>query len=146
MRAGAARHHALALATRQVPHGIIALLSALQFHGLTTQLPSEVWFAIHRNARRPRIDYPPLRIVRFSGANLTYGIEEHSVEGITLRITDQAKTVADCFKYRNKIGLEVALEALRDFIRQGGSLDALWKAAAVCRVARVIRPYLESVV
>ena len=138
------QHHSLTLAIRRVPHGIIVLLSALQFHNLTTQLPSEVWLAIDRSARRPRVGYPPLRIVRFSGPNASYGVEEHVVEGVTLRVTSKAKTVADCFKYRNKLGLDVALEALRDFIRGRGSRDELWRAAGVCRVQRVIRPYMES--
>jgi predicted transcriptional regulator of viral defense system len=138
-------NHDLALAAKRVPHGVVCLLSALRFHELTTQMPFEVWLAIHPKARLPKTEYPPLRIVRFSGAALTYGAAPHTVEGVTVCITAPAKTVADCFKYRNKIGLDVALEALRDCYReQKASLDEIWQAAKVCRVANVIRPYMES--
>lgn len=142
--ADATEHRALAEACKRVPHGVVCLLSALQFHGLTTQTPFEVWLAVDAKARKPRVDDPPLRVVRFSGKALTFGVEEHPVEGVDVRLTSPAKTVADCFKYRNKIGLDVALEALRDYRRQRRPLDALWRAAAVCRVAAVIRPYLEA--
>ncbi|CAD6875445.1 Protein co-occurring with FIG00645039: hypothetical protein with HTH-domain [Methylomonas fluvii] len=107
-------HGSLAEVALRVPKGIICLLSALRFHGLTTQAPFEVWLAIENKAIAPMLEYPPLRIVRFSGAALTEGAEEHIVDGVTIRITGVAKTVAKCFKYRNKIGLDVALEALRD--------------------------------
>ncbi|MGE0761490.1 MAG: hypothetical protein AB7O38_31035, partial [Pirellulaceae bacterium] len=93
--------------------GKLCLLSALQFHGLTTQAPFEVWMAIDESARQPRVDAPSLRIVRFSGAALTSGVQEHVVEGVTVRVYAPAKTVADCFKYRNKIGIDLAIEALR---------------------------------
>lgn len=138
-------HHDLALAAKRVPHGVVCLLSALRFHELTTQMPREVWLAIDTKARLPKLEYPPLRIVRFSGDALTYGAARHVIEGVTVRITTPAKTVADCFKYRNKIGLDVALEALRDCYREHkASLDEIWEAARVCRVANVIRPYMES--
>ena len=138
-------NHDLALAAKRVPHGVVCLLSALRFHELTTQMPFEVWLAIDPKARLPKTEYPPLRIVRFSGAALTYGAAPHTVEGVTVRITTPAKTVADCFKYRNKIGLDVALEALRDCYReQKASLDEIWQAAEVCRMANVMRPYMES--
>ena len=105
----------------------------------------EVWIAIAHKARRPRADYPPMRVVHFSGKALSYGIEEKKLEGVAVRVFGTAKTVADCFKYRNKIGLEVALEALRDCYRQRkATMDELFMAAKVCRVARVIQPYLES--
>ena len=121
------------------------LLSALRFHGLTTQNPFEVWMAVGIKARRPELDWPPVRIVRFSGPALEYGVEEHDIEGITVRVYNAAKTVADCFKYRNKIGLDVAIEALRDCWRkQKATADELWAAAKVCRVTNVMRPYLES--
>ena len=98
-----------------------------------------------RKARRPNVDYPPLRIVRFSGQALTEGVEEHSVEGVTVRVFSPAKTVADCFKYRNKIGLDVAIEALRECRRERKCSEAdLWRFARVCRVANVMRPYLEA--
>ena len=138
-------HHTVVEAAKRVPHGVICLLSALRFHGLTTQSPREVWIAIAHNARRPRADYPLMRVVHFSGRALSYGIEEKKLEGVAVRVFGPAKTVADCFKYRNKIGLEVALEALRDCYRQRkATMDELFMAAKVCRVARVIQPYLES--
>ena len=139
--------HSLAQACKRVPHGVVCLLSALQFHGLTTQAPFEVWLAIRDKARRPQVDYPPLRIVRFSGRSLEYGIESHRVEGVEVQVYGEAKTVADCFKYRNKIGLDVALEALRDcWGKRKATMDELWSAASVCRVANVMRPYLESLI
>ena len=138
-------NHSLAEACKRVPHGTVCLLSALQFHELTTQAPFEVWLAIAEKARLPKVDYPPLRIVRFSGAALEDGIEEHRIEGVLVRFYSLAKTVADCFKYRNKIGLDVALEALRDcWKKRRATMDELWEAAKVCRVTNVIRPYLES--
>jgi predicted transcriptional regulator of viral defense system len=138
-------HHSLAEACKRVPHGVVCLLSALQFHGLTTQAPFEVWLGIAASARRPKVQFPPLRVVRFSGTALTYGVEEHAVEGVPIKVYSPAKTVADCFKYRNKVGLDVALEALRDCWRQRrATMDELYRAALVCRVGQVIRPYLES--
>jgi predicted transcriptional regulator of viral defense system len=139
-------HHTLAEACKRIPQGVVCLLSALRFHGLTTQQPFEVWIAIDRKARRPRVDAPPLRIVRFSGEALTSGIEPHTVEGVSIRVTSPARTVADCFRYRNKIGLDVAVEALRDYRRRrSGTMDDLWRAAETARVTTVIRPYLEAV-
>jgi predicted transcriptional regulator of viral defense system len=139
------QHHTLVEAAKRVPAGVICLLSALMFHGLTTQNPYEVWIAIGVKARKPVADWPPLRIVRFSGEALTYGVEPHEIEGVEVRLTSREKTVADCFKYRNKIGLDVALEALREFLRaKRRSVDDLVRAAEVCRVAKVMRPYLEG--
>jgi predicted transcriptional regulator of viral defense system len=138
-------HGSLAEVALRVPKGIICLLSALRFHGLTTQAPFEVWLAIENKAIAPKLEYPPLRIVRFSGDALTEGVEEHIVDGVTIRITGVAKTVADCFKYRNKIGLDVALEALRDaWHEKRMTSDEIWRYAKVCRVANVMRPYLDS--
>jgi len=138
-------HHGLAIAAAAVPHGVVCLLSALQYHGIGTQLPSEVWMAIDRRARRPALRYPPLRIVRYTGAALTEGVESHRLEGREVRVYNVAKTVADCFKYRNKIGLDVALEALREAWRaRRFTMDELDRYAAVCRVQRVMRPYLEA--
>ena len=138
-------NHSLAEAAKRVPHGVVCLLSALQFHELTSQAPFEVWLAIGEKARLPKVDYPPLRIVRFSGAALEQGIVPHPVEGVTVNVYRPAKTVADCFKYRNKIGLDVALEALRDcWKKRRATMDELWQAAKICRVANVMRPYLES--
>jgi len=138
-------HHTPVDATKRVPHGVVCLLSALRMHGLTTQSPHEVWMAIAHKARRPRADYPPLRIVHFSGAAFSYGVREKKLEGTIVRVFDPAKTVADCFKFRNKIGLDVALEALRDcYRRKTATMDELFMAPRVCRVARVMQPYLES--
>lgn len=134
-------------ACRRVPQGVVCLLSALQFHGLTTQAPFEIWLAIAEKARLPRVAYPPLRIVRFSGAARTFGQEEHTLEGVAVRVYSPAKTVADCFKYRNKVGLDVAIEALRDCWKQRrATTDELWNAAKVCRMTNVMQPYLEAMV
>jgi predicted transcriptional regulator of viral defense system len=138
-------HHALVLAAAAAPNGVVCLLSALQFHRIGTQLPSEVWIAVDRRARRPAVRYPPLRVVRYTGAALTEGIESHRVEGRAVRVYGVAKTIADCFKYRNKIGLDVALEALREAWRaRRFTMDELDRYAAVCRVQRVMQPYLEA--
>jgi predicted transcriptional regulator of viral defense system len=135
----------LAEASKRVPHGVVCLLSALQFHELSTQAPFEVWLAIGEKARRPKVEHPPLRIVRFSGPALADEVAEHRIEGVTVKVYRPAKTVADCFKYRNKIGLDVALEALRDcWKKRRATMDELWQAAKTCRVANVMRPYLES--
>jgi len=138
-------HQTLIQAAQRVPHGIICLLSALSFHDLTTQSPFEVWMAIDPKARLPKEEIIPLRIVRFSGRSLTAGVEKHSINGVKVSVYNPAKTVADCFKYRNKIGLDVAMEALRDCWRKKkATSDELWRSAKVCRVARIMRPYLES--
>jgi predicted transcriptional regulator of viral defense system len=140
-------HHSYAEAAKRVPAGVVCLLSALRFHDLTTQAPFEIWLALDTKARHPQVDWPPLRIVRFSGPALTEGIEEHDIEGVKVRVFNPAKTVADCFKYRNKIGLDVALEALRETWRERrATMEELWHYANVCRVANVIRPYLETLV
>ncbi|MGM0554541.1 MAG: type IV toxin-antitoxin system AbiEi family antitoxin domain-containing protein [Pseudomonadota bacterium] len=136
---------ALAEATRKHPRAVVCLLSALRFHNLTTQSPFEVWLAIPNKARAPRIDYPALRIVRFSDPLLAEGVEEHLIEEVPVRVTGIARTVADCFKYRNKIGLDVALEALREaWSEKRVRMDELWQFARLCRVGNVMRPYLES--
>ncbi len=138
-------HHSLAEAAKRVPQGVICLLSALRAHDLTTQLPHEVWIAIDRKARLPKSGAAKMRVVRFSGKALTEGVERRMIEGVTVPIYNVAKTVADCFKYRNKIGLDVALEALREAWRARRSTSQdLWKYAEICRVANVMRPYLES--
>jgi predicted transcriptional regulator of viral defense system len=137
----------LAEACKRIPHGIVCLLSALRFHNLGTQNPFEVWMAIDRKARLPRLDYPPLRIVRFSGLALSEGVEQHPVEEGMIRVYNPAKTVVDCFRYRNKIGLDVALEALRECRRQRrATMDELWHYATLLRVSTVMRPYLEALV
>ena len=138
-------HHSLVQACKRTPKGVICLLSALRFHGLTTQSPFEIWMAIDRKARIPKVEGVPLHVVRFSGRALTEGIERHRIEGVDVSVYCPAKTVADCFKYRNKIGLDVALEALRECRRERRcTMDDLWRFAKVCRVANVMRPYLEA--
>ncbi|SEI02010.1 type IV toxin-antitoxin system AbiEi family antitoxin domain-containing protein [Pseudomonas asplenii] len=138
-------HVALAEAASRCPAGVICLLSALRVHGLTTQAPFEVWLAIPNKARAPKPDYPPIRIVRFSDAALNEGLENHDIDGVTLRVTNVARTVVDCFKFRNKIGLDVALEALSDaWHSKRTNMDELWRYATLCRVANVMRPYMES--
>lgn len=138
-------HGTLAEVARKHPQAIVCLLSALRVHDLTTQSPFEVWLAIPNKARAPKIDYPPLRIVRFSGTALTDGIEEHEIDGVTVRVTNVARTVADCFKFRNKIGLDVAMEALQEAWRaKRVSMDEIWHYATLYRVANVMRPYMES--
>lgn len=145
-RAETSEHITLAEAAKLIPNGVVCLLSALSFHGLTTQIPHEVWMAIDVKARRPKVAGVPLRIVRFSGKALTTGVEIHRIDGVPVKITCPAKTVADCFKYRNKIGLDVALEALRECRRQRKcSLEDLWHYAKICRVANVMKPYLEAI-
>ncbi len=140
-------HHGLARAAKAVPKGVICLLSALRFHEIGTQAPHEVWIALDRRAARPRARHPKTRIVRFSGKALTEGVDEYTIEGVQVRIYNPAKTVADCFKYRNKIGLDVALEALREVLRDRKcSTDDLWKYAKICRVTKTIRPYMEATV
>ncbi len=139
-------NHALAVVSKSVPAGVLCLLTALRFHELTTQSPAEVWVAVPIKARRPKLDYPRLRVARFSGAALTEGIERHKIEGVEVRVYGPAKTVADCFKYRNKIGVDVAVEALRDFgARYRGRATELAHFAKVCRVSRVMQPYLDAV-
>lgn len=145
LRERSSENGTLAEVACRVPKGVICLLSALQFHGLTTQAPFEVWVAIANKARAPKLDYPPVRLVRFSGATLLVGVEDHSIDGVAVRITSIAKTVADCFKFRNKIGLDVALEALREAWRDKRiTNEDIWHCAKICRVANVMRPYLES--
>ena len=142
---GATEHHSLAEASKRVPKGVVCLLSALRFHELTTQGPFEVWLAIGEKAWRPRLEYPPLRIVHFSQAALNAGVEEYQIEGVSVHVYSPAKTVADCFKYRNKIGLDVAIEALRECLRaRRCTMDDLWHYADICRVRNVMRPYLEA--
>ena len=138
--------HALAQAAKRVPNGVVCLLTALRFHGLTTQSPAEVWIALPEKARKPRLDYPRLRIVRVSGKALTEGVETHPVEGVNVRFYSAAKTVADCFKFRNKIGIDVAVEALKDFSRtHRGGANELARFARICRITRVIQPYLDAI-
>jgi predicted transcriptional regulator of viral defense system len=138
-------HHSLVEASQRVPRGVICLLSALRFQQITTQAPFEVWLAIYGKAHLPRASLLPLRIVYMTGNAFEAGIETHQLEGLPVKIYGLGKTVADCFKYRNKIGLDVALEALRETWRERRcTMDELWYYAKVCRVNQVMRPYLES--
>lgn len=138
--------HTLAHVGKLVPQGVFCLLTALRFHELTTQSPAEAWIALPEKARRPSLEYPRLRVARFSGPALTEGVEQHRVEGVAVRVYSPAKTVADCFKYRNKVGIDVAVEALRDFSRRHrGGADDLARFARICRVSRVVQPYLDAI-
>lgn len=139
------QHFELAAIARKAPQGVFCLLTALQFHELTTQLPWQVWVGMPRGSHCPRIEHPPLRMVQFTSEPFSYGIEEHRRDNTTLRVYSVAKTVADCFKHRNTIGLDVAIEALKDSIaHRRASFDDIRRAAEVCRVAEVMRPYLET--
>ena len=145
------RHHTLAEVCTRVSHAVVCLSSALQFHNLTTQSPAEVWILIDKYARAPRLDYPPIRVFHASGEALAAGVEEHCIEGVKVCVTNVPKTVADCFKYRNKIGLDVALEALKESLRRNPSTkqrpttrEEIRRYARICHVDRVMQPYLEA--
>lgn len=139
-------HESLAAVATKVPQAVFCLLTALQFHELTTQLPRQVWIAMPRGSHVPRIDYPPIKMVQMTGEVYSEGVEAVERDGVTLRVYGVAKTVADCFKHRNKIGLDVALEALKEVrAKRRASVDDLWRYAKLCRVANVMRPYLEIV-
>ena len=139
-------HDHLAQIAIKHPRVVFCLLTALQVHGLTTQSPSEVWVAISPKARAPKHNFPPLRIVRMSDPS--EGITQVAVDGVVhIPVTSIAKTIADCFKFRNKIGLDIALEALRDtWDQKRVTMDELWESADMCRMTNVMRPYLESLV
>jgi predicted transcriptional regulator of viral defense system len=137
--------HSYAEVAKRLPNGVICLLTALVFHEITTQSPASIWIALRKGARTPAFTSPSLRIARLSGASLTEGIENHRVEGVQVRVYSAAKTVADCFKFRNKIGLDVAIEALKDSLRRKkASIDEIYRYAQACRVSNVIRPYMEA--
>lgn len=140
-------HHALVLASVVAPAGVICLLSALKFHAIGTQLPAEVWLAIERGSRTPRLSNLQLRVVRYSGAALHEGIEVHTIEGQRVRAYSVAKTLADLFKARHRVGVEVVVEALREAWRDRRfTIAQLDRAASACRVERVMRPYVEAIV
>jgi predicted transcriptional regulator of viral defense system len=139
--------HVLAEAAALVPKGIVCLISALQFHGLTLQMRSAVWMAIERTAWKPTISYPPVRFVRFSGWAMTEGVERYRVHSRKLPVTNPARTIVDCFRYRNKIGIDVAMEGLREGIRKRKCTpDELWRYAKKARSWTIMRPYVETVV
>jgi predicted transcriptional regulator of viral defense system len=138
-------HHTLAEIATRVPKGVFCLLTALRFHGLGTQNPHEVWLAVDRGGGIPRVDFARIRLVRISGAALTSGIDVHDIENVAVRITSPARTVVDCFKFRNKTGLDVAVEALREYRRlRKGTADELWRQADRLRMTRVMRPYWDA--
>lgn len=138
--------HILAEAATIVPKGIVCLTSALQFHELTLQMPSAVWMAIDRTGWKPKVGYPPIRFARFTNVALTAGVERHKIAGVEVAITDPARTVVDCFKYRNKIGLDVAMEGLNNGLRQKKfKSDDLWRYAKTARVWSIMRPYVEAI-
>jgi len=137
----------VAMVSKKAPGAVVCLLTALRIHGIGTQQPRQVWIAIDRRARKPNFDGLPVRVVRFSGRMLTYGVETRTVNGVDIRITSPARTVVDCFRYRHKIGVDIALEALRDVLRtREASVDEIVRVAEVCRIATVIGPYLEAVI
>ncbi len=132
---------------KRVPNAVVCLISALEFYDLTTQISPSVWIAIENKQWAPRIVYPPIEIVRITGRAFSFGIEKHEVDRIPVKIYTPAKTVADCFKFRTKVGLDVAMEALRETWRnRKATMDELWEAAKICRVANVMRPYLEAII
>jgi predicted transcriptional regulator of viral defense system len=135
----------LATVAKRIPQGVVCLISALTVHDLTTQIPHAIHIAIRRGARYPVLDHPPLRVFLFSPAAFGAGIEERTVDGVAVRVYSAEKTLADCFKFRHRLGLDVAVEALRMYRRRrGANLQDVYEFARVCRVARVIRPYLEA--
>ena len=137
----------LAEVAKQIPDGVICLISALHFHNLTTQVPHKVWVAIENKKWEPEFRYPPIELVRLTGSAFSFGIEIHEVNNVTTKIYSPAKTVADCFKFRNKIGLDIALEALRETKgNREATVDELWEAAKVCKMTNVMRPYLEAII
>jgi len=143
--ANVTERHSYAEVAKRVPEGTICLLSALAFHEMTTQSPASVWIALRKGARTPALASPSLRIVRLSGPSLTGGIENHKIEGVPVQVYSVAKTVADCFKFRNKIGVDVAIEALKDCLRgKKASVNEIYRYAKVCRVSNIIRPYMEA--
>lgn len=131
------------VATRS-PKAVFCLLTALQFHELTTQLPRHVWIAMPRGSHQPKIDHPPIKMVQFSGEAYSAGIEQVERDQVQLRVYSMAKTIADCFKHRNTIGIDVALEALKDARAKNVSADEIWRYAKICRVTNIMRPYLEA--
>lgn len=139
-------HESLATVAIKVPQAVFCLLTALQFHELTTQLPRQIWIAMPRGSHTPKMDYPPVKMIQFARDAYVEGVEVFVRDQVNIRIYCVAKTVADCFKYRNKIGLDVALEALKDARAQKkATVDEIWRYAKICRVTNVMRPYLEAI-
>jgi len=129
----------------RVPDGVICLISALYHHELTTEIPRKIYIAVHRHANVPRIDYPPISVHRFSGKAFDAGIEEHKLDGFTVRVYSPEKTIADCFKFRNKIGMDIVLEALKIYKKRNRfKIDELLKYAKINRMEKIMTPYLEA--
>ena len=138
-------HHNLAIIGKLVPRGIVCLTSALRFHNIGTQLPRKIWVALEKGSATPHLSYPPISFVRFSGLSYSEGIEKHIIEGVSIKIYNPAKTVADCFKFRNRIGMEATLEATRECLRdRKATSDEIHHYATICRVWNIMRPYLEA--
>jgi len=139
-------NESLAIVTIKIPQAVICLLSALQFHELTTQLPRQIWIAMPRGSKNPKISYPPIKMIQYSGESYSEGIKEYECEQVKIKVYCIAKTIADCFKHRNKIGVDIAIEALRDARNKNKvTTDDLWRYAKICRVSNVMRPYLEAI-
>ncbi len=137
-------HYSLAAACARVPNAIVCLLSALRYHDIGTQLPRDIWIAIPRRSRAPRVEGFPIRLVRFSGPSLSYGVQEIHLENVPANITTPARTVVDCFRFRRLVGRDAALEALRSAVREHKtSADEIWRAAEVCRAKSLVEPVLE---
>ncbi len=133
--------------SKRVPSAVICLVSALSFHHMTTQIPHEIWIALPKGAWKPKLDYPPLNTTFVSRNTYFFGMEEHLINGVSVKIYSPAKTVADCFKFRNKIGLDIAIEALREVCRdKKATVNELMKAADVCRVLKIMQPYMEAII
>lgn len=141
------QYQSLIEVSKRVPHGVICLLSALRFHEIGTQNPREVWLTLPKGGRKPMMEYPRVRVFRVSGTAFEAGIETHTLDGVDVRIYGVARTVADCFKFRSKVGMDVAVEALRETIRgRKCTIDELILSARICRVERIMRPYIEAMV
>jgi len=140
-------HHNFAELSKKVPHGIICLLSALSFYEIGTQLPGKIWLALKQGVSTPKIKYPPFRVVRFSGVSFSSGVKKHKIEGVSVSVTCLEKTIADCFKFRNKIGIDVAIEALKDGIKSKKCrINELEKYSSICRVQKIIMPYIQTLI
>jgi len=138
-------YHDFALVGKRLPKGVVCLTSAIRFHGIGTQLPRKIWLALDRGSAQPRLSYPPISVVRLSGRSFSEGIDEHTIEGVVVRIYNPAKTVADCFKFRNRIGLEAAIEAVRECLNERkATSDEIYYYAKICRVWNIMKPYLEA--
>jgi len=146
-RAPLTENTSLAEVAKRLPHAVVCLVSALSYHGITTQIPHEIWLSLPRGSWRPKMEYPPLNLTYVSDPAYSFGIQEHVIDRVMVKIYSPAKTVADCFKFRNKVGLDVAIEALREAWRSRKvTMDELVEAAGIDRVSKIMRPYMEATV